>query len=120
MKKYRKSLSVKGFPLSATILFDVTFGVDSHQSGIATIHARLEIEDPQAWAGYGVTPPSLEAEHDFEINAAGTQEQIQKFVRTMEKNAQDELNKLSTQATVGSNFAQGVQAVFAAGQYTEA
>jgi len=120
MKKYRKSLSVKGFPLNATILFDLTFGVDSHQSGIATLHVRLEIEDPQAWAGYGVTPPSLETEHDFEINASGTQEQIQKFVRTMEKTAQDELDKLCSQATIGSNFAKGVQSVFMAGQYTEA
>jgi len=120
MKKYRKSLTVKGFPLKATILFDLSFGVDSHQGGIATIHARLEVEEPKEWASYGVTPPSLESEHDFEINASSTHDQIQKYIRAIEKNAQDELNKLSAQAAIGSSFAQGVEAVFAAGQYSEA
>lgn len=119
MRKYRKSLSVKGFPLSATILFELSFGVDSHQGGIATIHARLEIEDPQAWARCGVTPPALEAEHDFEINTAGTQEQIQKYIQSIEKAAQADLNKLSAQAAIGSGFAGDVEAIFAAGKYQE-
>jgi hypothetical protein len=120
MKKYRKSLSVKGFPLQGTLLFDLAFGVDSHLGGIATLHAHLEVEEPQDWEGYGVTPPVLDFEPDFEINAADTHELIQKFLRNVEKNVQGELDKLSPLAGIGSDFVQGVEAVFSAGKYLEA
>ena len=120
MKKFCKSLSVKGFPLKANLVFEINFKVDQHQSGIATIKARLEACEPQEWAALGVAAPAHVSENDLEINTKETLEKIRKFMVVTEKNANDELQKLATLASVGEAFSKGIEEVFAAGKFEQA
>jgi hypothetical protein len=120
MKKFSKSLSVKGFPLKANLVFEISFKVDQHQSGIATIRAKMEACEPQEWVALGVPAPTQVTENDLEINTKDTLEKIRKFMVLTEKNATEELAKLAVLASVGQAFAKGVEDVFAAGKFDQA
>jgi len=119
MKKFCKSLSVKGFPLKANLVFEISFKVDPHQSGIATIKARLEACEPQEWSALGIAAPTHVSENDLEINTKETLEKIRKFMLVTEKNSSDELEKLAVLATVGQAFSKGIEEVFAAGKFQQ-
>lgn len=112
MKPFTKRLCVTGSTLGVELVVDATFKISAAQTGMAYLHAHLDVVDAEGWLGHGVTPPTLDSVTNFEVNAEDSGAQIRKFIADTEDKVQEDLDHLETQVSIGRTFQNRVEEYF--------
>ena len=112
MNPFTKRLCVSGSALGVELVVTVTFKITATQAGTAYLHAHLDVVDPEGWQDQGVTPPTLDSDMDFLVDAADSGDLIRDFIARTEENVQEALDRLETQVAIGRGFQTRVQEYF--------